>query len=105
MEPSIDKAHPWWAPRVPVPLATLKATTRRSVRVSRAAQSILCRHSCRQGVLHKHRQMVYPLPTSSDGAHRFTSRTIATKLISDLPARGNPRVRLARDQCFPRGPS
>ena len=25
----------------------------------------------------------------------------ATKLISDLPARGNPRVRLARDQCIP----
>ena len=25
----------------------------------------------------------------------------ATKLISDLSARGNPRVRLARDQCIP----
>jgi len=29
---------------------------------------------------------------------RFTD---ATKLISDLPARGNPRVKLARDQCIP----
>jgi len=27
----------------------------------------------------------------------------ATKLISDLSARGNPRVRLARDQCIPPG--
>ena len=25
----------------------------------------------------------------------------ATELISDLPARGYPRVRLARDQCIP----
>ena len=25
----------------------------------------------------------------------------ATKLISDLSARGNPRGRLARDQCIP----
>jgi len=30
-------------------------------------------------------------------------RTDATKLISDLPARGNPRVQLARDQCIPPG--
>ena len=30
-------------------------------------------------------------------------RTIADALISDLPARGNPRVRLARDQCIPPG--
>ena len=28
-------------------------------------------------------------------------RTDATKLISDLSARDNPRVRLARDQCIP----
>ena len=27
----------------------------------------------------------------------------ATKLISDLSARDNPRVRLARDQCIPPG--
>ena len=30
-------------------------------------------------------------------------RTDATELISDLPARDNPRVRLARDQCIPPG--
>ena len=32
-----------------------------------------------------------------DGAERRD----ANKLISDLPARDNPRVRLARDQCIP----
>ena len=32
-----------------------------------------------------------------DGAERRD----ATELISDLPARGNPRGRLARDQCIP----
>ena len=31
------------------------------------------------------------------------ARTDATKLISDLSARGNPRGRLARDQCIPPG--
>ena len=37
-------------------------------------------------------------------AHRrATQRGSDTELISDLPARGNPRVRLARDQCIPPG--
>ena len=36
-------------------------------------------------------------------AERYEWQRDATKLISDLPARGNPRVRLARDQCIPPG--
>ena len=41
-------------------------------------------------------------------ATHVSRRTLAerhndTKLISDLSARGNPRVRLARDQCIPPG--
>ena len=35
--------------------------------------------------------------------HVATQQRDATKLISDLSARGNPRVRLARDQCIPPG--
>ena len=33
--------------------------------------------------------------------HVATQQRDTTKLISDLPARGNPRGRLARDQCIP----
>ena len=34
---------------------------------------------------------------------RFSGAPEGDKLISDLSARGNPRVRLARDQCIPPG--
>ena len=47
--------------------------------------------------LHGHRG---PAAPRSEGA---VEQRDATKLISDLPARGNPRVRLARDQCIPPG--
>ena len=49
------------------------------------------------------RDVVTVLVLWTGTGHVATQQRDATKLISDLSARGNPRGRLARDQCIPPG--